>query len=136
VSESSFNKRTSDNLKEVHPDLVRVWVEVQKTISITVIEGKRSKERQVELFARGASKKTDGKHCAEPLSLATDTVPSDFDWSKSGDWKELRKLYFLAGIVKKVSEDLGVKVRWGGDWDSDNDFSDQTFNDLVHFELA
>jgi peptidoglycan L-alanyl-D-glutamate endopeptidase CwlK len=27
------------------------------------------------------------------------------------------------------------RIRWGGDWDMDNDLSDNTFNDLVHFEL-
>lgn len=132
----AFNTRTETNLKEVDPRLVKVWTEVNKIISITVIEGKRSKARQAELFARGASKKLDGKHCEEPFSLATDTVPSDFNWSYAADWKELRKLYFLAGIVKSVSLQLGINIRWGGDWDSDNDFADQTFNDLVHFEIA
>ena len=28
----------------------------------------------------------------------------------------------------------GIKIRWGGDWDRDNDLADQSFNDLVHFE--
>jgi hypothetical protein len=27
-------------------------------------------------------------------------------------------------------------LRFGMDWDGDLDFSDQTFDDLVHFELA
>jgi peptidoglycan L-alanyl-D-glutamate endopeptidase CwlK len=26
-------------------------------------------------------------------------------------------------------------IRWGGDWDGDQDFRDQTFDDLAHFEL-
>ena len=41
----------------------------------------------------------------------------------------------FAGYVQGVAEQLGIKIRWGGDWDSDFDFKDQTFNDLVHFEL-
>ena len=27
-------------------------------------------------------------------------------------------------------------VRWGGDWNMDNNFKDQKFNDLPHFELV
>jgi hypothetical protein len=30
---------------------------------------------------------------------------------------------------------MEVKLRWGGDWDSDKDTKDQNFNDLPHFEL-
>ena len=31
--------------------------------------------------------------------------------------------------------ELGIRLRWGGDWDGDNELRDQTFNDLVHFEV-
>jgi peptidoglycan L-alanyl-D-glutamate endopeptidase CwlK len=32
---------------------------------------------------------------------------------------------------------LGVKLRWGGNWDRDGEpVTDQDFQDLVHFELA
>jgi hypothetical protein len=30
---------------------------------------------------------------------------------------------------------MNIKIRWGGDWDSDNIMKDQTFNDLPHFQL-
>jgi peptidoglycan L-alanyl-D-glutamate endopeptidase CwlK len=52
------------------------------------------------------------------------------------DWKDMKRFYYLAGIVKAVALARKVKIRWGGDWDGDHDFKDQTFNDLVHFELA
>jgi peptidoglycan L-alanyl-D-glutamate endopeptidase CwlK len=131
-----MNKRSVENLKDVDQRLVLLWTRVNGVCPITVIEGKRSKERQAELKARGASKTTDSKHCTEPLATATDVVPSDFKWDKADKFDELRKLYYLAGIVKVFASDMGIKVRWGGDWDGDGDFSDQTFNDLVHFELV
>ena len=31
---------------------------------------------------------------------------------------------------------MNIKLRWGGDWNDNKDFSDQTFDDLVHFELV
>ena len=34
-----------------------------------------------------------------------------------------------------VANRLGLKVRWGGDWDGDFEFKDQNFHDLPHFEL-
>ena len=29
---------------------------------------------------------------------------------------------------------MGIKIRWGGDWDSDTQVNDNKFDDLVHFE--
>ena len=31
---------------------------------------------------------------------------------------------------------LGVRLRWGGDWDSDLEVDDNDFDDLPHFELV
>jgi len=30
---------------------------------------------------------------------------------------------------------MNVSVRWGGDWDSDGEIADNSFDDLVHVEL-
>jgi len=30
---------------------------------------------------------------------------------------------------------MGLKIRWGGDWDMDTQTKDNKFDDLVHFEL-
>ena len=130
-----FNERTKINLKDVRPELVELWTAVNKIYKITCIEGKRSAARQAELLRTGKSKRLDGKHTTEPLSEATDVVPTDFNWNKPNSFNEIRKCYFLAGIVKAVALDLGFTIRYGGDWDGDNDFSDQTFNDLVHYEI-
>jgi len=52
---------------------------------------------------------------------------------------------YLAGIMIATAKKLGVKIRWGGDWNGDHKFSgranskrtdkSQRFDDLVHFEL-
>jgi len=48
----------------------------------------------------------------------------------------LIRFYDFGGYVLGSAERLGVPLRWGGDWDRDHDvFDDQTFQDLVHFEL-
>ena len=40
----------------------------------------------------------------------------------------------MAGLVLGIAAVFGIKIRWGGDWDSDNDLNDQKFMDLAHFE--
>ena len=45
------------------------------------------------------------------------------------------RFYNFAGTVQGVAKMLNIKIRWGGDWDSDNDLKDQTLYDLPHFEL-
>ena len=69
-----LGKRSTDNLKGVHPDLVKV---VQRAISITkqdfaVIEGLRSKERQEQLVKEGKSQTTNSRHLT---GHAVDIVP-------------------------------------------------------------
>ena len=31
---------------------------------------------------------------------------------------------------------MGIDLRWGGDWDRDTEVRDNTFDDLVHFEIV
>ena len=30
---------------------------------------------------------------------------------------------------------MNIKLRWGGDWDRDTQVKDNSFDDLLHFEL-
>jgi len=127
--------RSLKNLELVHPDMVKLVKLAHIVYPLYVIEGKRSKERQAELLKSGASKTMNSLHCVDPLSLAVDIAPLDFDWKKAEHPNELRKCYYLAGVIKAIAHFNNIGVRFGGDWDGDNDFSDQTFNDLLHFEL-
>ena len=69
--------------------------------------------------------------------MAVDVAPYPLDW------KNIHKFYLFAGFVLGIVEAINanphlndkIKIRWGGDWDSDYDLNDQTFNDLVHFEI-
>lgn len=59
----------------------------------------------------------------------------------SGKIKDNARFYFMAGIVFAITEELYEqnlithKIRWGGDWDSNTLFDDNSFDDLPHFEL-
>ena len=41
----------------------------------------------------------------------------------------------MGGMIKGIAKEKGIKIRWGGDWDSDGEVLDQTFMDLVHIEV-
>ena len=125
-----FGKRSKERLKGVDTKLVNVMNEVVKIYDIFVIEGVRSKERQKELYAQGATKVHYSKHMD---GLAVDIAPYPYDPD------DIKRFFYMAGIIKTVSLSLGVKVRWGGDWNQDQEFAGrdpkQKFNDYVHFEI-
>ena len=126
----NFGTRSQNNLSEAHPDLQKVFNEVIKHFDCAVIEGHRGQEEQDKAFHSGKSKLKfpESKHNQSP-SLAVDVVP----WPV--DWNDEKRFYYFAGFVKGIAAELGIELRWGGDWDSDTEVDDQTFNDLPHFEL-
>ncbi len=123
-----FSQRSKQRLLECHPDLQSIFAEVIKQYDCTILCGRRSLDEQKKLVAEGKSKTLNSKHLLKP-SLAVDVAPYPIDW------RDTDRFIYLAGIVKGIATGLNIEVRWGGDWDSDNDFNDQRFNDLVHFEV-
>jgi hypothetical protein len=115
----------------------------------TIIQGHRPVAEQLEYYNSGASKVKFGRHNVEP-SDAVDSAPyitgRKIPWPKvPKDWndkpqrdqyiKDLNQFYHYGGFVEGVaSMTPGGDIRWGGDWDRDNNIADQSFNDLVHFE--
>lgn len=137
MSDSSRKK-----LATCHPDIVELVEALAVDEDIIVLEGARSLARQKELIASGASKLKDAKNGAhvvtkeKPLSDAIDVIPNLPEWKKSKiiDWKNTAAFHGFAERVLKKAHALSTKLRWGGDWDGDGDYTDQQFHDLVHFE--
>lgn len=126
-----FGERSKDNLREAHPDLQKLFLEVIKHYDCAVIEGHRSEAEQNKAYYAGKSKLKypNSKHNKIP-SMAVDVCPYPIDWNDS------KRFYHFAGFVKATAIQMGIKIRCGADWDGDNDFKDQTFHDLPHFELV
>jgi len=101
-----------------------------KNYDCSILQGWRSNEEQEELFKAGRSKlrAKQSKHNYHP-SFAVDVAPYPVDWENK------ERFYHFAGYVKGVADTIGIKIRWGGDWNNNNSFDDQTFDDLPHFEL-
>ncbi|WP_419800008.1 hypothetical protein [Terasakiella sp.] len=97
----------------------------------TILEGHRDKDRQNQMVAEGKSqiRWPGGKHNTVP-SLAVDVTPYPIKW----DDRERQTLF--AGYVLATAKSMGVTLRWGGDWDRDTEVRDNSFDDLVHFEIV
>ena len=127
----SFSTKSGMILATCDHRLQQVCDQVIKVYDFTVLEGYRSNERQNELFRQGKSELEAGqsKHNEDP-SLAVDVAPYPIDWD------DHKRFYLLAGFMFQAAYDVGVALRWGGDWDRDWQHNDQSFHDLPHFEIV
>ena len=121
-----FGKRSKSRLKGVDTKLVNVLNELIKIMDVTIIEGVRSKERQEQLLAQGKTKTRFSKHIE---GKAVDLAPYPINW----DDREM--FHYMGGMLRGLGKAMGLKIRWGGDWDSDGETKDNGFDDLVHVEL-
>ena len=126
-----FSEKSFAKLATCHPLLQRVFHEVIRDFDCTVLEGHRDKDRQNQMVDDGKSQVRwpDGKHNTVP-SCAVDVTPYPIQW----DDRERQTLF--AGDVLATAKAMGVNLRWGGDWDRDTEVRDNSFDDLVHFEIA
>jgi len=138
----SFGQGARSKLQPCHPDLVSI-AELALDMSpydFTIVHGWRGEDVQNALFDSGASTKrwpmSKHNHCdgdGVPMSLAIDFAP----WvGGTIPWKETHIFAVIAGLLMAAASSTGVKVRWGGDWDSDGLTSDQKLMDWGHLELV
>lgn len=128
---NKFSQKSLERLNTCHPDLQKVFNKVIENYDCTIICGHRGKDEQDEAVRLGNSKLEwpNSKH-NQLLSLAVDVAPYPLDWNDTS------RFYHFAGYVLAVANLMGVKLRWGGDWNGDLKFRDEKFKDLPHFELV
>jgi peptidoglycan LD-endopeptidase CwlK len=126
-----FGQLSKERLETCDYDIQRLFNEVIKYWDCKILEGHRGQEAQHAAFiAKPQRSKVDwphGKHNSLP-SMAVDVAPYPVNWN------DYNRLYYFAGFVLGIAKMMKIKIRWGGDWDSDTEVSDNKFNDLVHFE--
>lgn len=110
-------------LNGVNEDLVRIVLEASKTspVPFIITEGIRTIQRQAELVSRGASKTMASKHLTGRAVDVAAIVNGKVSW----DWKYYAQ---IAEVFKSTAANLGIRIRWGGDW--------KYFKDGPHFELV
>ena len=125
-----FSKRSLGRLETCDERLQELFKEVVKRFDCTIIESHRGEERQNEAYRKGNSKLNypNGKHNKLP-SIAVDVAPYPIDWS------DRDRFHYFGGYVIGIAQQMGLNIRWGGDWDQDTKTKDNRFDDLVHFEI-
>jgi len=129
-----FSRSSKEKLITCRLDLQFICNEAISVMDFSVIWGRRNKQEQNFAYKYGFSKKKwpESRHNFEPprLSEAIDLAPYPIDWTDKD------RFILLAGIIKGIAYENGIRIRWGGDWDGDNDLKDQTFFDYCHYEIT
>jgi peptidoglycan L-alanyl-D-glutamate endopeptidase CwlK len=129
-------QRSIDNMKGLHPDLIRVLNRASETSPHTfvVTEGLRTLDRQKELVRIGASKTLKSRHLkqADGYGHAFDFY-AYVDTNKDGkitfeEMANVRLMLGIAGAIKAAAAEENVAITYGGDW--------RKFKDYPHFELS
>ena len=125
-----FGRKSRERLNTCNSRLKQVFNEVIKHVDCSVLEGHRDKDRQNKLYEEGKTKVKypNGRHNRQPSS-AVDVTPYPVDW------KDRERQTLFAGFVIGVASQMGINLRWGGDWDQDFQVIDNRFDDFPHFEL-
>jgi peptidoglycan L-alanyl-D-glutamate endopeptidase CwlK len=135
----SLGRTSLERLSTCHPELQRLLREVDRRLSenkvldFTVVCGHRGQKEQDEAYSAKPKRSTkrwpESKHNQLP-SLAVDVAPYPTFWGDEASFAR------LAGYIQAVADELGIRIRWGGDWNGNGRTEDERFIDLPHLELA
>jgi peptidoglycan L-alanyl-D-glutamate endopeptidase CwlK len=139
-----FGQKSLDRLEQVHPNLVLVVSRglLYSQFDFAVSEGVRTPQRQRELVAKGMSDTLQSKHLlqADGYGHAVDVMAvGDLDGDGDVDAQDKSRTWDpviytgIADAMKRASAELGIPIRWGGEFKHRNG---KPFFDGPHFELA
>ncbi|EMP7139225.1 M15 family metallopeptidase [Serratia marcescens] len=123
-----FSERSEGNLKGVNSELVAVVRRALELspVDFTVIEGRRTLERQRQLVNAGASKTMNSRHIS---GNAVDLLPVGADWNDHKCWLP------VLVAMRQAGEELGVKLRFGITWTGNPEDKPAKFLDAPHVEI-
>lgn len=153
-----YGQKSNLQLDTVEDALANVMrLAIQKSpVDFSILEGARTLNRQYELFAKGRSVAelraagVPSNVIAQPTEIKVTWTLKSNHFVPAGHTKGRavdvgvypydpsvgRAVYAkIAVAVFAAAKELGVKIRWGGDWDGDG-VVDKGETDLGHYELA
>ena len=130
----TFGTKSLSALATCDARLQRLAHEAIKLANFTILEGHRGEAAQNAAYEKGLSKTRwpNGKHNATP-ALAFDFAPYPIDWTNRP--VAIARFAFVAGVLWKCAADLGIRIRFGWDWNRNLDPRDEVFLDWPHVEL-
>lgn len=127
---NKFSPISATRLASCHPQLQAVFNKVLEICDCSILCGHRTEAEQNALPSTNTQVRfPNSKHNSVP-SKAVDATPYPYDED------DRERFSYFAGIVIGVGASMGAAIRWGGDWDKDNELKDNGFDDLMHFELV
>ena len=131
----TFGHTSTTHLLTCHPDLQDVAraALLVSPIDFAITCGHRNKFEQDKCCAEGKSK------APWPTSKHNFTPARAFDFCPviGGNlaWKDIEAFKTVAHEILMVGDRLGVRLRWGGDWNM-NSVEDDTWYDRPHIEMT
>lgn len=142
-----LGSKSIKKLSGVHPDLVKVVKEAITTseVDFGVVFGVRTAAEQHELYLKGRTKPGSIVTYKDGYKNKSNHQPKEDGYGYSVDlavwtgvtydWNDIPKYRLVAKAMLDAAKKLGIKIRWGADWDMDGSTSDERFLDWGHFEL-
>lgn len=154
-----LGRQSLARLEGLEPSLrAVVMLAIKKTrVDFLVLEGVRSKARQHELYGQGRSRQelaragVDVRLAKPTMAKVTWTLTSNHFVQGDGfghavdlapypiDWEgptRFPKFDEISRAMFEAATELGVKIRWGADWDRDGKPRERGESDSPHFELV
>lgn len=106
-----LGRKSLDNLKGVHPDIVAIIKLAIRLsdVDFSVVEGIRSEEKQAENIENGVSWTMDSAHIC---GWAVDIYP----WVDGATSHETVHYYRIAKAIFAAAAIMGKPISWGGFW--------------------
>ena len=131
-----FSDKSKEKLDSCHASIIQLFYKVIEHQDCIVIYGHRTPEEQMEIFKQGrelvngewrivdSSKvrtykdgvKEKSDHNIYP-SRAVDIAPYPLDWN------DITRFIAFGNYVKGVADTMGIRIKWGGDWESFKDYA-------------
>ena len=156
-----LSEKSRRKLEGLDPRLVSVVREAARTagpeLDFTVLEGVRSKEQMMVNYGKGRTAAQLAKHgipasyarpkeakvtwLNNPFASNHRVMPDGFGkavdlapWPI--DWNDGKRFQALAEHMLATAKRMGVRIRWGRDWDMDGRYEEKGETDGPHFELV
>lgn len=120
-----LSKASKDKLKGIDKHLIELAEKsiVNSPYDFKITEGLRTKTRQKQLVAEKKSQTMYSRHI---IGQAFDIAIIDPTDKKKITW-DFKYYKTVAAHIKKIAQEMGISITWGGDWKS--------FKDGPHFQI-
>lgn len=136
MTKRTFGKRSKLALENVHPQLVKLAERALELCDtdFSVLEGHRGEAEQNKAYRLGNTKVKypNSAHNQMP-ALAIDCIPYPF--AENGGWKNEAGFQAIAQAMFQAARELKLDIRWGGDFNRDENKTVSDAWDKPHFEL-